>query len=147
MNDNKEGTLPIYGTGDATYQAAGGIDGISALVDRFYELMDTLPEAKALREMHPDDLTNARQKLTYFLSGWMGGPKLFREHFGPIIIPEAHKHFPVDMDSKNAWLRCMDQALIDLHYPEDFRTYLIEKLSIPAESIRLMAEFEARHRG
>ncbi|MBT00833.1 MAG: globin [Oceanospirillaceae bacterium] len=142
----QESELPIYGQGDATYKAAGELDGITAMVDRFYERMGTLPEAKTLRKIHPADLTVARRKLTYFLSGWMGSPKLFKEHYGPIVIPDAHKHFPVDMDSKNAWLKCMEQALIDLDYPESFRHYLIEKLAIPAESIRLMAEHEAKYK-
>ncbi|GGB86733.1 globin [Marinobacterium zhoushanense] len=147
MSDKTDTHNPLpYGTGDATYRAAGGIEGITALVDRFYELMDSLPEARALREMHPADLTQSRQKLAYFLSGWMGGPRLFSQHYGSIIIPEAHKQFPVDMDSKNAWLRCMEQALIELEYPEDFRHYLMKQLAIPAEVIRARAQMEAQSR-
>lgn len=133
--------LPIYGSGDATYRAAGGLEGITRLVDRFYELMDTLPDAKALREMHSPDLSLSRKKLVYFLSGWMGGPKLYAEHYGAITLPVAHSHLPIDVASTNAWLHCMEQALIELEYPDSFRKYLLEKLASPAESIRLMAEF------
>ncbi|MBR9884395.1 MAG: group II truncated hemoglobin [Oceanospirillales bacterium] len=147
MTDNTQhDTAPAYGTGDATYQAAGGIEGITALVDRFYALMGTLPEAATLRAMHPEDLSGSKRKLAYFLSGWMGGPKLFKEHFGPITIPEAHKHFPVDMQSKEAWLLCMERALIELDYPEAFRRYLMKQLAVPAEVIRARAEMEARNR-
>ena len=42
---------PPYGTGDASYQAAGGIDGLRHLVDDFYRLMDERPEAAALRAL------------------------------------------------------------------------------------------------
>ena len=42
-------TSSSYGTGDASYRAAGGADGIDHLVHRFYEHMETLPEAGALR--------------------------------------------------------------------------------------------------
>ncbi len=129
-----------YGNGDATYQAAGGLEGITRLVNRFYDYMETLPEAKFVRDMHPEDLSLSRQKLIYFLSGWMSGPKLYKEHFGSISIPVAHKHLPVDMDGKNAWLLCMKKALADEFYPDDFQKYIIDKLSIPAESIRLMCE-------
>ncbi|TNE82758.1 MAG: globin, partial [Gammaproteobacteria bacterium] len=77
-------TVLPYGDADSSYQAVGGLKGITRLVDRFYDLMDSLPEAKTLRAMHSLDLTDSRQKLVYFLSGWLGGPKLFTEHFGPI---------------------------------------------------------------
>ncbi len=134
-------SLPLYGNGDATYQAAGGLEGITQLVNRFYDLMDSLPEAKPLRDMHPKNLTGSRQKLVYFLSGWMGGPKLFAEHYGSISLPVAHAHLPIDLAGRDSWLHCMDLALQQLDYPDTFRTYLLTKLAIPAESIRLMAEF------
>ncbi len=134
--------LPLYGSGDSTYQSVGGLEGITQLVDRFYDLMESLPEAKALRDMHPQDLTGSRQKLVYFLSGWMGGPKLFAEHFGSISLPVAHAHLPVDGDSKAMWLHCMATALEQLRYPQALRDYLVAKFETPAESIRLMAEFE-----
>lgn len=35
----------VYGVGDASYQAAGGIEGLRRLVADFYRLMDELPEA------------------------------------------------------------------------------------------------------
>ena len=137
MNDS----LPLYGNGNATYEAAGGLDGITRLVDRFYDLMDSLPEAKALRDMHPRNLAGSRKKLVFFLSGWMGGPKLFAEHYGSISLPVAHAHLPIDHAGKDSWLHCMELALQQLDYPESFRRYLLGKLATPAESIRLMAEY------
>jgi len=138
MNDE----LPLYGNGDSTFQAAGGLEGITHLVEQFYHLMDTLPEAQNLRQMHPQDLTQSKQKLVYFLSGWMGGPKLFAEHFGSISLPVAHSHLPIDMASKDSWLHCMDMALRSLAYPDSLRTYLLDKFATPAESIRLLAELK-----
>ena len=41
-----------YGVGDASYRAAGGIEGLRRLVDDFYRCMDELPEAAAVRAMH-----------------------------------------------------------------------------------------------
>jgi Bacterial-like globin len=49
------------------YQAAGELVGITRLVDEFYANMDSLPEAKVIRDMHPPDLAESRKKLTYFL--------------------------------------------------------------------------------
>ncbi|MGH7180399.1 MAG: hypothetical protein ACREJN_00290 [Nitrospiraceae bacterium] len=42
--------------------------------------------------------------MTYFLCGWLGGPKLFSEHYGPISIPGFHKQFPIGIDERDAKL-------------------------------------------
>ncbi len=133
---------PAYGVGDATYLAAGGLEGITRVVEQFYANMDRLPEARELRAMHAQDLTESRRKLQYFLSGWMGGPKLYAQHYGSISIPAAHSHLPVDESSKNAWLRCMELALEEVGYPGELCEYLMAKLAVPAESIRLMCDFK-----
>ena len=41
-----------YGVGDSSYKAAGEQTGLRKLCTDFYTLMDTLPEAKLIREMH-----------------------------------------------------------------------------------------------
>ncbi|MGZ8385204.1 MAG: group II truncated hemoglobin [Nitrospira sp.] len=118
------------------YQAAGELSGITRLVDEFYVNMDTLPEAKTIRNMHPEDLTESRKKLTYFLSGWLGGPRLFQQHYGPISIPGAHKRFPIGYEERDAWLLCMQRALTVQPYSDQFKDYLLAALSIPAERVR-----------
>ncbi len=80
----------LFGTGDASYLAAGGIDGLRRLIDDFYRLMDELPDAADLRRMHPENLEQFRDKLTCFLSGWLGGPRLFSEKYGSISIQSFH---------------------------------------------------------
>ena len=118
------------------YEAAGGLDGITRLVDEFYRNMDTLPEAKVIRAMHPEDLTESRKKLTYFLSGWLGGPRLFQQHFGPISIPGAHKRFPIGYEERDAWLLCMQRALAVQPFSTELKDYLLAALSVPAERVR-----------
>jgi len=76
-----------YGFEDTTYKAIGGHEGLVALVEDFYEAMDTLPEAKRIRAMHPEDLTMAKDKLVYFLSGWMGGPRITVKNMGVSVFP------------------------------------------------------------
>ena len=76
MND----TTLKYGEGDHSYQTAGQIAGITRLVDKFYDNMERFEQAQTIRDMHPDDLTESRKKLAYFLSGWLGGPKLYSQH-------------------------------------------------------------------
>jgi hemoglobin len=126
-----------YGEGDNSYKAAGELPGLTKLVDAFYDLMETLPEAKVIRSMHREDLTLSRKKLAYFLSGWLGGPKLYSENFGSISIPSAHKHLPIGAEESDAWMLCMQKALEKQPYDESFKLYLIEQLRIPAERIRV----------
>ena len=118
------------------YQVAGELAGIIKLVDEFYLNMDTLPEAKTIRNMHPADLAESRKKLTYFLCGWLGGPRLFQEHYGPISIPGAHKRFPIGYEERDAWLLCMQRAIAVQPYSDQFKDYLLAALSIPAERVR-----------
>ena len=127
-----------YGEGDATFRACGGVDGIRLLVEDFYEQMDSLPEAKRIRALHPSDLTISIDKLACFLSGWTGGPKLFSEKYGPIKIPIAHQHLPVGEAERDAWLLCMQRALVNQPYPDDLKQYLLEQLFVPAERIRIV---------
>ncbi|MDF0651598.1 MAG: globin [Nitrospira sp. LK265] len=118
------------------YQEAGELAGITRLVDEFYINMDRLPEAETIRSMHPQDLTESRKKLTYFLCGWLGGPKLFQQHYGPISIPAFHKKFPIGYEERDAWLLCMQRALAVQPYSDQFKDYLLAALSIPAERVR-----------
>ena len=61
-----------------TYEKIGGDAAVALLCDRFYEFMASVPQFSELRSMHPEDLKGSRDKLYMFLSGWFGGPDLFR---------------------------------------------------------------------
>lgn len=135
MNTTK-GDENRYGVGNASYRAAGELSGLLQLVDAFYTYMETLPEAKQVLRLHSPDLALARKKLTYFLAGWLGGPKLYSEHFGPIAIPKVHRHLPVGKKERDAWLLCMERAIADQPYEPAFKTYLLAQLRIPAERVR-----------
>ncbi|MDD7985772.1 group II truncated hemoglobin [Lentisphaera marina] len=126
-----------YGQGDATYRAVGESTGLRKLVVEFYRQMCELDEAKIIRNMHPDDLSVSEDKLYCFLSGWMGGPRLYTEKYGSIAIPRAHAHLKITSTEGNAWLLCMEKALGELNYPDDFCEYLLMQLAVPAERIRL----------
>ena len=125
-----------FGDGDTSYKAAGGLEGITQLVDAFYEEMESLRSASQIRSMHPPDLTESRKKLAFFLCGWLGGPKLYSEHFGSIIIPSAHRHLNVGHSEVEAWLHCMTRALDRQDYRQEFKDYLLQQLKIPANRIR-----------
>lgn len=133
-----------YGTADASYKAAGQLAGITQLVDDFYSHMDTFPEAYEIRHMHGGDLSESRLKLSYFLSGWLGGPKLYAEHFGGISVPGFHQHLTIGEPERDAWLLCMQQAIDQQPYDDAFKAYLLAQLRIPAERVRLASERKQR---
>ena len=132
MQPNEHG----YGVGANSYHAAGGLTGINCLVDDFFSNMETFPESDIIRKMHPQDLTESRKKLTYFLSGWLGGPRLYSEHYGGINIPEVHKHLAIGDAERIAWLLCMEKAIDAQQYQDSFKVYLFAQLKIPAERIK-----------
>jgi len=125
-----------YGEGDATFLACGGEEGIRRLVESFYRVMDTAPEAERIRRMHPSDLRLSIDKLVTFLCGWTNGPKRYAERYGPIRIPQAHRHLDIAEDERDAWLVCMERALEEQSYPEELKHYLRKELFVPAERIR-----------
>ena len=125
-----------YGDGDASYQAAGGEQGIRKLANAFYDVMAELPEAKVIHDMHGENTDILRDKLARFLCGWLGGPKLFREKYGPIQIPKAHSHLAIGVEERDAWLLCMKKALAMQPYDESFKQYMLRELFRPADRSR-----------
>jgi|TARA_B110000116_G_scaffold272230_1_gene295906 hemoglobin len=124
-----------YGINDNSYQAAGELSGLINLCDEFYRIMASSAEAKVIYAMHPGDDVLSSKKLAYFLSGWLGGPKLYRENFGAINIPCAHAHLPISTSERDAWIICMRKAAAMQPYTDDFKIYLIEQLKVPAGRI------------
>lgn len=95
------------------YQQLGGEAGVRRLVDRFYQLMAESPDARAVRDMHPPDLSQAKERLFMFLSGWLGGPPLYEQRFGHPRLRRSHLEFPIDASARDAWMSCMTRALAE----------------------------------
>ena len=90
-----------------------GEDGIRNLVDTFYDLMDTLPEAAGIRAMHADDLAPVKIKLAQYLTGWMGGPPLYAQKYGSVCMTTPHEPYHIGPAERDQWLLCMRQALAE----------------------------------
>ena len=93
------------------YAQLGGEDALRRLVHRFYALMDTLPEAWELRQMHPEDLSGSEEKLFMYLSGWLGGPPLYEQANGHPRLRARHLPFTITSTERDQWLMCMNLAL------------------------------------
>jgi hemoglobin len=111
------------------YDALGGGTGIQRLVHRFYELMDELPEAYTVRQMHPENLQGSAQSLFEFLSGWLGGPALYIANKGHPRLRMRHAPYAVGPVVRDEWMLCMRQALTEQVTDEVLRTRLVETFS------------------
>lgn len=125
------------------YSQLGGADAVRAVVDRFYDLMDSLPATRSLRAIHPDDLSDSRDKLFYFLSGWLGGPNLYVERFGPPYLRARHLPFSIGITERDQWMLCMRQALDETDIDAALRTKLVDALQALANHMRNRAESPA----
>lgn len=95
------------------YSAIGGEATVRRLVRRFYELMNTLPEAKACRDIHPPSLAGSEEKLFEYLTGWLGGPPIYVEKHGHPMLRRRHFVAPIGPAERDGWLLCFEQALAD----------------------------------
>ncbi len=95
----------------SAFELLGGEPAVRALVDRFYDLMDLEPEYAALRAVHGSTLDDARDKLFWFLCGWLGGPQHYVERFGHPRLRARHLPFPIGIRERDQWLACMSQAM------------------------------------
>lgn len=96
---------------NSLYDLIGGETNLRALVDRFYDIMDVSPEAKDIRAFHAKSLSQAREKLFMFLSGWSGGPALYIEKYGHPRLRMRHAPFSIGEIERDQWLWCMNKAL------------------------------------
>lgn len=121
---------------ETPYQLLGGDAALRRLVDRFYDLMDTVPEYCGIRKLHPQDLAGSRDKLYMFLSGWLGGPGLYVEKFGHPMLRARHLPFSIGVEERDAWLACMLQAMEDAGVEENLRDSLLRAFFGTADWMR-----------
>ncbi|WP_341686746.1 group II truncated hemoglobin [Limnohabitans sp.] len=99
---------------DTPFEWMGGESKVRQLVDRFYDLMDLEPQYELLRAAHGSTLDDARDKLFWFLCGWLGGPSYFEERFGHPRLRMRHMPFSIGIAERDQWLACMDQAMTEV---------------------------------
>jgi len=120
----------------AAFEALGGEPQVEALVDRFYDLMELDPAYTALRAVHGPDLTQARQKLSWFLCGWLGGPQHYTERFGHPRLRMRHMPYTIGIVERDQWLACMDQAMAEVGMAKAVRLRLRDSFFQTADWMR-----------
>ena len=111
----------------STYDRLGGAQGITRLVKIFYDTVETDPVGEPLMRMHNrgNGLAHARQAQFEFLSGFTGGPQLYREQHGPMDLHEIHAHLDITPVESHSWVACMDKALTQFGAEPDLHAYLM----------------------
>ena len=115
---------------------ASGTANIRALVEAFYDIMDSDAKAAGIRAMHPIDLTSSREKLLMFLTGWTGGPQLYIERYGHPRLRQRHMPFSIDESARDQWMYCMMNAMWQLKFEEKLIKKLTEQLYGVADFMR-----------
>ncbi len=111
------------------YELLGGDEGIRRLVEAFYPKVQKDP---LIGPLFPDNIEPVMEKQYMFLSQFFGGPSLFSDQHGHPMMRARHMPFPITHEKADAWLACMNQALIEVGVEDELRLFVIERLSGPA---------------
>lgn len=117
----------------------GGAEAIRALVEDFYDTMSA--QEPALARLHTCDAqgrvdARTRDRFGLFLIGWLGGPQDYTAQHGHPRLRMRHGHLAVDEAMRDAWLRCMTQALNKRGIEAPIRLYLDHRFAEVADFLR-----------
>ena len=118
------------------FERLGGEPGVRALVDRFYDLMDLEPHYRGLRALHPATLDGSRDKLFWFLCGWLGGPSHYTDRFGHPMLRARHLPYRIGIAERDQWMACMMQAMQEQGVDETLAQRLTESFFGTADWMR-----------
>ncbi len=118
------------------FELLGGESAVRQLVDRFYDLMDLEPAYARLRALHPETLDGSRDKLHWFLCGWLGGPQLYVEKFGHPRLRARHLPYSIGIAERDQWMACMKQAMRESNLDESMSVRLAESFFGTADWMR-----------
>lgn len=103
---------------ETAFERVGGEARVRSLVDRFYDLMELEPAYAELRAIHPTTTEGSRDKLHWFLCGWLGGPSHYTDRFGHPMLRARHLPFAIGIRERDQWLACMQQAMQEEGFDE-----------------------------
>jgi hemoglobin len=96
---------------ETAFDQIGGATRVRAVVDAFYDLMDTDSAYARLRAIHAPDLTPMRASLAGFLTGWLGGPRDWFAARPGVCMMSLHRSMPIDAELAGQWTDAMGRAL------------------------------------
>lgn len=129
-------TNPAY-KHESLYDLVGGEDGVLKLVKVFYDIVETHPDGHKLHLLHlrGHGLAHSRIEQFNFLSGFLGGPKLYIEKHGHSNVRTMHEHVKINDESKDIWLKCMLLAIDQVGLATDTKNKLMGNFTVVAERL------------
>lgn len=111
----------------SVFDQLGGEETIRALVERFYDLIETRPEGRHILHLHfrGHGMSHVRGEQTKFLTGFFGGPRHYAEEHGHMNLRELHTHIPIRPQDAEDWLFCMGLAMEEVATPPEHRARLM----------------------
>jgi len=122
-----------------------GEETVRRLVTRFYDHIDD--REPALARLHTVDehghvTPDVRERFTRFLTEWLGGPEVYSPVNGHPRLRMRHAKLPIDPSMRDAWLRCMENALDDVGVAGELRAKLDARFAEVADNLRNRAASE-----
>lgn len=119
------------------YDLVGGEAGVLNLVKVFYDIVETNPVGHKLLLLHlrGNGLAHSRVEQFHFLSGFLGGPKLYVEKHGHSNVRTMHEHVEINAESKDIWLLCMDLAIDKVGIDASTKSKLMRNFTAAAERL------------
>ncbi len=115
----------------------GGEPTVQALVDRFYDLIETTPRGRAILDMHlmGHGLNHVRPQQFAFLCGFLGGRQYYREEHGHMNLRAVHAHVDIHRQDAEDWLAVMETAMEDTGIQPVERAAILSALKRAALSL------------
>ncbi|WP_315925338.1 group II truncated hemoglobin [Mesorhizobium sp. SP-1A] len=122
------------------YQRLGEEEGVRALVETFYDVIEQDEEARELHLLHLRGfgVAHSREEQFNYLSGFLGGPQHYVMKHGHSRLKEIHEHVPIGPEMRDLWLKCMTKAIEKVGIEEDLATVLMRHFAVAAETSRNM---------
>ncbi len=116
-----------------------GEDLVHRIVRSFYTHMERSEPALAqVHELDDEGHVSERtqERFGRFLVEWLGGPAHYSPREGHPRLRMRHARVPIDSTMRDAWLRCMNQALDDHGVQGEVRAFLNGRLAEVADFLR-----------
>ena len=118
------------------YSKIGGAPAVDKIVEEFFARMETLPEARTLRGMHAEDLAKTKGIMKRYFSELLGGPMEFSKERGHPGLKLRHTGMPIGPSERDAWMRCMSEALATVVPDAATRKSIEERFNQLADWVR-----------
>jgi hemoglobin len=112
------------------FEKFGSLSAVNDLANEFYDVMDRDEKAKELRAIHPENLYMSKKTLYRFLTHWSGGPEIFNgEYTNSTWLELRHRNVNLNKRHQKQWLYCMERAMENLEFNDEFIEELLSRFS------------------